>query len=120
MVVAAINGIDGLSCPSPDGAFYCFVDAKPLMERFGGDDGKLALHLLEHGVAVVAASGILGFAALAGSRPEMKISFGDVMVAVIGIGVVLVIVISVLFATQDETHAEEEPAEAAVTQMALL
>lgn len=71
-------------------------------------------------VAVVAASGILGFAALAGSRPHMKISFGDVMVAVIGIGVVLTIVISVLFATQDETHAEEEPAEAAVTQMALL
>ncbi len=71
-------------------------------------------------VAVVAASGILGFAALAGSRPQMKISFGDVMVAVIGIGVVLVIVISVLFATQDETHAEEEPAEAAVTQTALL
>lgn len=71
-------------------------------------------------VAVVAASGILGFAALAGSRPQMKISFGDVMVAVIGIGVVLVIVISVLFATQDETHAEGEPAEAAVTQTALL
>lgn len=71
-------------------------------------------------VAVVAASGILGFAALAGSRPEMRISLGDVMVAVIGIGVVLVIVISVLFATQDESHAEEEPAEAVVTQTALL
>ena len=68
-------------------------------------------------VAVIAASGILGFAALAGSRPEMKISFGDLMVAVIGIGVVLIIVISVMFATQEDDHAEEEPAEAAATQL---
>lgn len=67
-------------------------------------------------VAVVAASGILGFAALAGSRPEMRISFGDLMVAVIGIGVVLIIIISVLFATQSEDHSEEEPAEAAIAQ----
>lgn len=68
-------------------------------------------------VAIVAASGILGFAALAGSRPEMRISFGDLMVAVIGIGVVLIIIISVLFATQSEDHSEEEPAEAAITQL---
>jgi hypothetical protein len=65
-------------------------------------------------VAIVAASGILGFAALAGSRPEMRISFGDLMVAVIGIGVVLIIIISVLFATQSEEHSEEEPPEAVV------
>lgn len=64
-------------------------------------------------VAIVTAGGILGFAALAGSRPEMKISFGDLMVAVIGIGVVLIIIISVLLATQDEDHSEEEPAEEA-------
>jgi hypothetical protein len=68
-------------------------------------------------VAILAASGILGFAALAGSRPEMRISFGDLMVAVIGIGVVLIIVISVLFATQSEDHSEEEPAEEAVVQL---
>ena len=69
-------------------------------------------------VAVVTAAGILGFAALAGSRPEMKISFGDLMVAVIGIGVVVVIIISVLLATQSEDHSEEEPAEeAAVVQL---
>ena len=54
-VVAAINAIPGLSCPVPEGAFYCLVDAAPLMGRFG-DDEVLALHLLEHGVAVVAAS----------------------------------------------------------------
>jgi hypothetical protein len=65
-------------------------------------------------VAIVTAGGILGFAALAGSRPEMKISFGDFMVAVIGIGVVLLIIISVLFATSSEEHAEEPEGEEAV------
>lgn len=58
-VVAAINAIPGLSTPVPDGAFYCMIDAAPLMERFG-DDEALALHLLEHGVAVVAASAFGG------------------------------------------------------------
>jgi aspartate aminotransferase len=60
LVVAAVNAIPGLSTPVPDGAFYCFVDARPLMDRFDGDDGKLALHLLDHGVAVVAASAFGG------------------------------------------------------------
>lgn len=59
LVVAAINGIPGLSTPTPDGAFYCMVDAAPLMERFG-DDSALALHLLEHGVAIVPASAFCG------------------------------------------------------------
>ncbi len=68
MVVAAIDAIPGLSTPVPDGAFYCFVDATPLMKRFGGDDTKLALHLLEHGVAVVAASAF-------GGRNGFRISF---------------------------------------------
>ena len=52
----------------PDGAFYCFVDASPLMKRFDGDDTKLALHLLEHGVAVVAASAF-------GGRNGFRVSF---------------------------------------------
>jgi len=59
MVVDAINAIPGLSTPVPDGAFYCMVDAAPLMNRFE-DDRKLALHLLEHGVAIVPASGFGG------------------------------------------------------------
>jgi aspartate aminotransferase len=59
-VVAAINAIPGLSTPSPDGAFYCMIDATPLMDRFGGDDVKLTLHLLEHGVALVPASAFGG------------------------------------------------------------
>ena len=67
MVVEAVNSIRGLSCPVPEGAFYVFVDAAPLMARFG-DDQALALHLLEHGVAVVAASAF-------GGRDGFRISF---------------------------------------------
>jgi aspartate aminotransferase len=67
LVVAAVNAIPGLSTPVPEGAFYCFIDATPLMSRFG-DDKALALHLLEHGVAVVAASAF-------GGRDGFRISF---------------------------------------------
>ena len=58
-VVEAIDAIPGLSTPVPDGAFYCMIDAAPLQPRFGTDEA-LALHLLEHGVAVVAASAFGG------------------------------------------------------------
>jgi aspartate aminotransferase len=61
MVIAAINAVPGLSTPVPDGAFYCMVSAEPLMARFG-DDEALCLHLLDHGVAVVAASAFGGSA----------------------------------------------------------
>jgi aspartate aminotransferase len=67
MVVRAINAIPGLSTPVPDGAFYCMVNAAPLMGRFG-DDSALALHLLEHGVALVAASAF-------GGKDGFRISF---------------------------------------------
>lgn len=67
LVVAAINAIPGLSTPVPDGAFYCMVDAAPLMDRFG-DDARLALHLLDHGVAIVPASAF-------GGRDGFRISF---------------------------------------------
>ena len=59
LCVAALNAIPGLSTPVPDGAFYCMIDAAPHMSRFG-DDTALSLHLLEHGVAVVAASAFGG------------------------------------------------------------
>ncbi len=70
-------------------------------------------------VAILTAAGILGFAALAGTKPDMRISFGDLMWALLGIGAILVIVISVLlYRSSDEDHAEEsaEP-EAAVVQL---
>jgi hypothetical protein len=67
-------------------------------------------------VGIITAAGILGFATLAGSSPNMKISFGEVMVAVVGIGIVLILIFAVLFA-QNPTGAHEEPGpeEAAVT-----
>ena len=67
LVVSAINAMPGLSTPVPDGAFYCMVDAAPLMSRFG-DDSTLALALLDHGVAIVPASAF-------GGRDGFRISF---------------------------------------------
>ncbi len=67
MVVAGVNAIPGLSTPVPDGAFYCMIDAEAHMSRFG-DDQKLALHLLDHGVAIVPASAF-------GGRNGFRISF---------------------------------------------
>ena len=67
LAVAALNAVPGLATPVPDGAFYCLVDAAPLMARFG-DDEALALHLLDHGVAVVAASAF-------GGQDGFRISF---------------------------------------------
>ena len=60
LVVAQLNAIDGLSAPMPDGAFYCLVDAAPLIGTRFADDAALAMHLLEHGVAIVAASAFGG------------------------------------------------------------
>ena len=65
--MSAINAIPGLSTPVPDGAFYCFIDASAWMDRFGDDEG-LAMHLLDHGVAVVAASAF-------GGKDGFRISF---------------------------------------------
>ena len=58
-------------------------------------------------VAVLISGGILGFATLAGSKPEMKISLGDMAVAVVGVGTVLIIILAVLFYT-GATDAEHE------------
>jgi len=57
--VAAVNAIPGLSMPVPEGAFYAMIDATPHMHRFA-DDEALTMHLLEHGVATVAASAFGG------------------------------------------------------------
>ena len=67
LVAEAVNGIAGLSTPVPDGAFYCMVDASALRERFASDSA-LALHLLEHGVAIVPASAF-------GGQDGFRISF---------------------------------------------
>lgn len=77
-------------------------------------------HLGANGAAIVAiltAGGILGFASLAGSRPQMRISFGELLVAVAGIGVVLVIIIAVLFYSGQDEHPEEGGEEAVVVAL---
>jgi hypothetical protein len=62
-------------------------------------------------IAVLVATGILGFAALAGSQPEMKISGGDLLVAVAGIGTVLLILLAVLLINSGDESEEGAPKE---------
>lgn len=47
-------------------------------------------------IAILTAGGILGFATLAGSKPQMKVSLGDLAWALLGIGTVLLIILTVL------------------------
>jgi MFS family permease len=77
-------------------------------------------HLASGGAAVIGiltAAGILGFASLAGSKPNIRLSFGEVMVAVIGIGTIVVFILAVLFARSPDEGGEEPAAEpeAAIT-----
>ena len=60
-------------------------------------------------IAIVVASGILGFAALAGSQPQMRITGGDLLVAVVGVGTVLLILVAVLLINSGEGHEESAP-----------
>ncbi len=63
-------------------------------------------------VAVITATGILTFASLAGSRPNMKIGKGEFFVALAGIGIVVIILFAVLTNLGSEPPAEvEEPAD---------
>lgn len=76
-------------------------------------------HLTSGGAAIVGiltAAGVLAFATLAGGRPNVRLTFGEVMVAVAGIGTVLVVILAVLFAMSDDEHEEPaaEPEAAAV------
>jgi hypothetical protein len=78
-------------------------------------------HLTSGGAAVVAivtALGILGFASLAGTRPNVKISLGEAMIALVGIATVLLIVFAVLLArSSGEEQEDQAGAEAAVVLM---
>jgi len=72
-------------------------------------------HLTSGGAAIVGiitASGILAFATLGGSKPNVKLSFGEVMVALIGIGTVLVFILAVFLAMSPEEEHEEPAADA--------
>lgn len=67
-------------------------------------------------IAILTAGGILGFSALSGTRPQVRISFGELMVAVAGIGTVLLIIIAVLFVRSVEDHETEEDGHAAAIE----
>jgi MFS family permease len=70
-------------------------------------------HLTSGGAAIVGiltAAGILGFASLAGTKPNIRLTFGEVMVALIGIGTLLVFILAVLFARSPD-HEETPAAE---------
>jgi hypothetical protein len=62
-------------------------------------------------IAILVAGGILGFATLAGSQSGMRITGGDLLVAVAGIGTVLLILLAVLLINSDEVPAEGAPEE---------
>src|SRR5712692_963917 len=53
-LVDGLNGLPGIRCPRPDGAFYAFPDVRQVEERAGLSTRQLAARLLEeHGVAVL-------------------------------------------------------------------
>ena len=62
-------------------------------------------------IAVLVASGILGFATLAGGKPEMRSTGGDLLVAVAGIDTVLLILLAVLLINSGEGPEEGAPEE---------
>ena len=75
LVVKKLNGINGISCPIPDGAFYVYPDIKQLIGKKTQsgtvifNDEQFALSLLEEeNVAVV-------FGAAFGISPNFRISF---------------------------------------------
>ena len=75
LVVKNLNGINGISCPIPDGAFYVYPDIKQLIGKKTQsgtvifNDEQFALSLLEEeNVAVV-------FGAAFGLSPNFRISF---------------------------------------------
>lgn len=65
-------------------------------------------------LAIFAAASILGIAAMSASRPTMRISVGELMIAVAGIATVVLIVFAVI-QTRAGPLEEEAPAETTVT-----
>ncbi|MEX1094058.1 MAG: hypothetical protein WEF28_13030 [Acidimicrobiia bacterium] len=70
-------------------------------------------------VAIITALGILTFASLAGSRPNMKIGKGEFLVALAGIGIVVIILFAVLTNLGGESEAEEPAGEEAAAELVL-
>jgi hypothetical protein len=58
-------------------------------------------------VGILTALGILTFAGLSASRPSMKITFGEFLAALAGIGVIILIIVAVLLARRGPAPVEE-------------
>ena len=57
-LVDGLNGLPGIRCSRPDGAFYAFPDVRQIEERAGLSTEQLAARLLEaHGLAVLPGTG---------------------------------------------------------------
>ena len=57
-LVDGLNGLPGIRCARPDGAFYAFADVRQIEERAGLSTEQLAALLLEtHGVALLPGTG---------------------------------------------------------------
>ncbi len=83
VMVKRINAIPGLSCDTPDGAFYVFADCRDLLGKLTPDgsvlenDMDFAMYLMESaGVAVVPGSGFLadGFIRISYAASEDDLS----------------------------------------------
>lgn len=64
-------------------------------------------------LAIIAAGAILGIASISASRPSMSITFGEFLVAVAGIGAVVLIIFAVI---QARAEPEEHGTESEVTE----
>ena len=83
LVVGLVNDIPGLSCDTPDGAFYVFADCRALMDKSTPagkaleTDMDVAMYLMEEaGVAVVPGSGFLadGFIRISYAAAEAELT----------------------------------------------
>ena len=87
MVVAALNAMDGVSCPAPDGAFYVFADISGLIGKARPDgkviasDSDFAAALLELAEVAVVPGVVFGLS------PAFRLSFAaadDVLQTALG------------------------------------
>jgi aspartate aminotransferase len=84
-MVTALNGVAGITCPVPDGAFYVFPDIRDAMAAGGfATDAEFCSTLLEQaGVAIVPgrAFGLPGHARLSFAYSDAEIDTGLTRIA---------------------------------------
>lgn len=53
LLVSLVNAVPGMSCKSPKGAFYLFVNVKPILSKLGINASQLADMILREGHVVI-------------------------------------------------------------------